>query len=136
KSRHELAKNQKHALTWARTAELSGRGVPSRRQRSLSLSQSASPCFIALPALHLLAQARVHLLERDIADALLGHLFYPPNSDYKLLPCIRTIRRCRWPASCCLHSRSWLPAYATQAGSSASTWTACSRTGSPRRAWR
>src|SRR5262249_12376937 len=41
-SRQELAKNQKHAGTCARTAELSGRGVPSRWQRSISLRISAS----------------------------------------------------------------------------------------------
>src|SRR3954454_10604150 len=41
-SRQELAKNQKHSLTWARTAELSGRGVPSRWQRSISLRMSAA----------------------------------------------------------------------------------------------
>jgi hypothetical protein len=33
---HESAKNQKHASTWARIAELSGRGVPSRWHRSIS----------------------------------------------------------------------------------------------------
>jgi hypothetical protein len=32
----DSAKNQKHAGTWARIAELSGRGVPSRWQRSIS----------------------------------------------------------------------------------------------------
>ena len=32
----QKVKNQKQALTWARTAELSGRGVPSRAQRSIS----------------------------------------------------------------------------------------------------
>jgi hypothetical protein len=31
-----LAKNQNAAGTWARIAELSGRGVPSRAQRSIS----------------------------------------------------------------------------------------------------
>jgi len=37
-----IGEDQKHALTWARTAELSGRGVPSRWQRSISLRMSAS----------------------------------------------------------------------------------------------
>ena len=36
RSFQELAKNQNAAGTWARTAELSGRGVPSRAQRSIS----------------------------------------------------------------------------------------------------
>jgi hypothetical protein len=35
-SRHELANAQNAPGTWARTAELSGRGVPSRAQRSIS----------------------------------------------------------------------------------------------------
>jgi len=39
---HELAKNQKHAFTCARTAVLSGRGVPSRAQRSISPRIAAS----------------------------------------------------------------------------------------------
>jgi hypothetical protein len=42
--RHELAKAQNAAGTWARTAELSGRGVPSRRQRSISFCMSGSIC--------------------------------------------------------------------------------------------
>ena len=50
----EFAKNQKQAGTCARTAELSGRGVPSRWQRSISARIFG-----------------VHLLERDVADALL-----------------------------------------------------------------
>ena len=36
RSFHEFAKNQNAAGTCARTAELSGRGVPSRAQRSIS----------------------------------------------------------------------------------------------------
>ena len=36
RSRQLLAKNQNAAGTCARTAELSGRGVPSRAQRSIS----------------------------------------------------------------------------------------------------
>src|SRR3954469_20918482 len=36
RSSHALAKNQNAAGTWARMAELSGRGVPSRAQRSIS----------------------------------------------------------------------------------------------------
>ena len=36
RSFHEFAKNQNAAGTWARTAVLSGRGVPSRAQRSIS----------------------------------------------------------------------------------------------------
>jgi hypothetical protein len=39
---HESAKNQKQAGTWARIAELSGRGVPSRWQRSISARMRAS----------------------------------------------------------------------------------------------
>ncbi len=41
-SRQELANAQKAAGTCARTAELSGRGVPSRRQRSISFCISGS----------------------------------------------------------------------------------------------
>src|SRR5262249_9474415 len=41
-SRHELAKDQNTAGTWARTAWLSGRGVPSRAQRSNSARMAAS----------------------------------------------------------------------------------------------
>ena len=44
RSRQELAKNQKHAFTCARIAELSGRGVPSRRQRSISARIASSIC--------------------------------------------------------------------------------------------
>ena len=40
-SSQALAKNQNAAGTCARTAELSGRGVPSRAQRSISARMSA-----------------------------------------------------------------------------------------------
>jgi hypothetical protein len=42
RSRHEFAKDQNAAGTCARTAELSSRGVPSRRQRSISTRISLS----------------------------------------------------------------------------------------------
>ena len=38
----DSAKNQKQAGTWARMAEISGRGVPSRWQRSISARMRAS----------------------------------------------------------------------------------------------
>src|SRR5262249_49531209 len=41
-SRHELAKDQNTAGTWARIAWLSGRGVPSRAQRANSARMAAS----------------------------------------------------------------------------------------------
>ena len=63
RSSHAFAKNQKAAGTWARTAVLSGRGVPSTRA-----------------ALHLRAHLVGHLLDRYVADPLLAHPSEPPGS--------------------------------------------------------